>query len=85
MATDTEPWSRRLGRYGRLVVAGSLAAAALALPACGGEEGSAPAEPGGNVDPAASSGVGGVVNKAKDTAGEVEARDEAIDGSTVEP
>jgi hypothetical protein len=85
MATATEPWSRRLGRFGRLVVAGSLAAAALALPACGGEGAPAPAEPGGNVDPAASSGVGGVVNKAKDTAGEVEARDEAIDGSTAEP
>ena len=85
MATVPEPWSRRLGRYGRLVVAGSLAAAALALPACGGEEGSVPAEPGGNVDPAASSGVGGVINQAKDTAGEVEARDDAVEGSTAQP
>lgn len=85
MTAAPEPWSRRLHRFGRLVVAGSLAAAALSLPACGGEEGSAPAEPGGNVDPAASTGVGGVVNKAKDTAGDVEARDDAIEGSTASP
>jgi hypothetical protein len=85
MTPASEPWSRRLHRFGRLVVAGSLAAAALALPACGGDEAVSPVEPGGNVDPAASSGVGGVINKAKDTAGEVEARDEAVEGSTGGP
>jgi hypothetical protein len=81
MASATPSWSRR---FGRLVLAGALGAAALALPACGGDP-AAPAEPGGNVDPAASSGVGGAVNKAKDTAGAVENRDAAVDGAGATP
>lgn len=70
----------RARRAGRLVVAAALAAAALALPACGGGGGgTAPSEPGGNVDPAASSGVGGVINKAKDTATAVEQHDGSVE------
>ena len=85
MTAAPGPRCHRLHRFGRLVLAGSLAAAALALPACGGDDGASPTEPGGNVDPAASSGVGGVINKAKDTAGEVEARDDAVEGSATTP
>lgn len=67
-------------------MAGALAAAALALPACGGGESpAAPSTPGGNVDPAASSGVGGAVNKAKDTAGAVEQRDATLSTAATQP
>ena len=38
MTAAPEPWSRRLHRFGRLVVAGSLAAAALALTVGGGDD-----------------------------------------------
>jgi hypothetical protein len=78
----------RSRRYGRLVVAGALAAASLALPACGGSGSGAPAtpaSPGGNVDPAAQSGVGGVINKAKDTAGNVEQHDATLSTAATQP
>ena len=69
-----------LRRVGRLVVAGALAGASLALPACGGdpEPAAPPASPGAAVDPGATSGVGGVINKAKGTAAEVESRDATV-------
>ena len=81
MALSMAPRSRR---FGRLVVAGALAAAALALPACGDDDaGSGGASgPGGDVDPGARSGVGGVINNAKTTADGVEQRDAALDPST---
>jgi hypothetical protein len=79
----------RSRRYGRVVVAGALAAAALALPACGGtgagDSPAAPSTPGGNVDPAAQSGVGGVINKAKDTAGNVEQHDATLSTAATQP
>ena len=80
MAIAPEPWSRR---FGRLVLAGALAGAALALPACGGDDaGSAPPdEPGGNVDANPSTGVGGVIDKAKDTADSAEQRNDRVDST----
>jgi hypothetical protein len=79
----------RSRRYGRVVVAGALAAASLALPACGGtgsgDAPAAPSSPGGNVDPAASSGVGGAINRAKDTAGAVEQHDATLSTAATQP
>ncbi len=71
--------SARTRRFGQLLIAGALAAAALALPACGGDEAARPATPGGNVDPGASGAVGGPVNRAKDVAGRSETRDATIE------
>ena len=73
MVTRTE--QRR--HVARLVLAGLISAAALATPACGGDSAGAPppAEPGGNVDPGATKGVGGIINKAKGTADAQEQHD----------
>ena len=66
--------STRTRRFARLVLSGALAAAALALPACGGD------------DPGATSGVGGVIDKAKATASDAESRDATLDtGATTTP
>jgi hypothetical protein len=71
--------SERRRHAGRLVLAGLLSAAALATPACGGGGSSAPpSAPGGNVDPAATGGVGGVINKAKNTADAQEQHDRDV-------
>lgn len=72
MVTRTE--QRR--QVARLVLAGLISAAALATPACGGDSaGAPPAEPGGNLDPGATKGVGGIINKAKGTADAQEQHD----------
>ena len=81
---ETSSTSTRVRRYARLVLSGALAAAALALPACGGDEApssepTSPAAPGAAVDPGASSGVGGVINKAKATASDAETHNATLD------
>ena len=78
-STLGNPSPRSSGLW-RLVLAGALAGAALALPACG-DSPEPPAEPGGNVDPGATGGVGGVINRTKDVADDVESRDASIDAS----
>ncbi len=79
---SADTWFMVAARMGQIVLTAVLSAAALLSPACGDDGASeSPSTPGGNVDPAASSGVGGVVNKAKDTAEAQEQRDATIDSA----
>jgi len=72
----------RRRQVGRVVVSAALSAAALLAPACGsggGGKAPTPADPGARVDPTASSGPAGAINRAKDAADAQEERDRQVE------